>query len=164
MEKLTHTHTHTYTQTHATSWLSGVFWCCPFKIESQQRIPVDENICISLRYWVRGKRKLTSGLGARFQVVCKTKAIWSDAKVSYWIWELPRFSNSFYPSLAVRFRAGSKFVLALVFSPIGNRKTMLQQMKTDCNFLRSVSTEIWEQGLIGTCGPKQQGPSRITKL
>jgi hypothetical protein len=62
-------------------------------------------------------------------------------KFSYWIWESPRFSDSLYPSLAVGFRAGSEFVLALVFSPIGNRKTMLKQMKTDCNFLRSASIE-----------------------
>jgi len=68
------------------------------------------------------------------KLLTKTKPSEVLLKFSYWILKLPCFPNSFYPGLAVRFRAGSKFVLALVFTPIGNCKTVLQQIRKNCIF------------------------------
>jgi hypothetical protein len=112
----------------------------PYVAHACFKVLLYRNIIIMLR------KKLTN-LQMGFLYVSKffTKPRSSEMllKFSYWIWGLPRFPNSFYPDLAVRLRAGSKFILALIFSPIRNRKTVLQRMKTDCKCLRRNMNRDW---------------------
>lgn len=104
-------------------------------------------------------RKIPTTLQMGFLYVPKlfTEPVPSEMllKFSYWILELPRLPNSFYPCLAVRFRAGSKFILALVFSPIRNRETVLQQTETDRKL--NWDTGVWAFMLIRYLGLRERG-------